>query len=200
MQPSRLAKSQALAIAIATAIENHLAPESRAGLIAAGCYDAVREHHRSVNLLVENGHFGSAFALLRTMLEGCVVGLWATYVASEPEFDRFESGRLTLEPSKVFPRLKPKDDGNYVATLEQIYIRTKSLLSGYVHGGHVQVASRIGETFIGPNYTEQEIDDLLTFSNGMVIIAAMEIATLTGEVALKEEIKRLVSLHVHPQA
>jgi hypothetical protein len=196
MQNNLLEKSLALELAVEAAISNQLAPTSRNGLIAAGSYDFVRELHRSVNFLVEKKHFGSAFALLRTMLDGCLIGLWATYLASNDEIVLFENNRLTPEPSKILQRLKLKDDGVFAAKLEQIYLDTKQLLNGYVHGGLVQISNRIGEDFIGPNYTEEEICHSLTLSNSMLIIAVLEISTLRGDAALEEELKHITADHV----
>lgn len=196
MQNELLDKSVALAAAFEAAIGDQLVPNSPSGLVASCSYDLLREHHRSVNFLVEKKHFGSAFALLRPMLEGCLVGLWATYVASEDEIASFENSRLTPEPSKILQRLKPKDEGDLVTKLKQIYLETKQQLNGYVHSGLIQISGRIGNDFIGPNYTKEEICRALQFSNCMLIIAALEISTLTGNSALGERVKGIAAAHV----
>ncbi len=108
------------------------APNGLRGNIAAGSFDAVREHHSSINLLIEHCLYGSAFALLRPMFDGCIVGLWATYLATDELLERFEAGRFTLSPQKVITQLKSRDDGSYTDTLQRIYDQAWKPLSSYV--------------------------------------------------------------------
>jgi hypothetical protein len=195
-----LQASKTLAVSIAELIHSRLAPEDLRGNIAAGSYDAVLEHHRSVNLLVENNYIGSAFALLRPMYDGCIVGLWATYVATPEFLERFEAGTYTSEPVKVIKQLKRHDDGEYVATLKRIHDQSWKVLSTYVHGGHLQVSRRHADSFVGPNYSEEEICDLLKFSNAMAAIAAMELPDLTGDEPFCISMQALLSNHFAAQA
>ena len=176
-----LQRAQELASAIASTIEGRAAPRNLRGSIAAGSFDTVCEHHRAVNLLVQQRIFGSAFALLRAMYDGCILGLWARYVATEPLLSQFEAGRYTPEPHKVLKHLKKYDDGSYVKTLERVHTASWKVLSCYVHGGHLQVSRRNAIDFIGPNYADDEISELLIYSNAMAVIAAMEIPDLTGD-------------------
>ncbi|MGQ0659055.1 MAG: DUF6988 family protein [Chromatiales bacterium] len=130
------------------------------------------------------------------MFDGCIVGLWAMYVASDELLERFEGGRFTPEPHKVIKQLKRHDDGSYTDTLQRIYDQVWKPLCSYTHGGRLQVSRRNAVDFVGPNYTDDEVRELLTFSNAMAIIAAMEIPSLTSDQAFTDEMMKVVKKHV----
>lgn len=180
-------------------MHSRTAPDGLRRSIAAGSFDAVCEHHRAVNLLVEQRLIGSAFALLRPMYDGCVVGLWAAYVAADALLEQFEAGRYTPEPHKVIKQLKQYDDGSYVETLQRVHNESWKVLSTYVHGGHLQVSRRNAVDFVGPNYANDEVSELLSFSNAMVVIAAMEIPGLTNDQVFIDEMTKVITAYVAKQ-
>jgi hypothetical protein len=185
---------------IISAMHNRRAPDGLRGNIAAGSFDAVREHHGSVNLLIDKGKNGSAFALLRSMLDGCIVGLWATYIASDKILEKFEAGRFTVEPQKVIKQLKPRDDGDYTDTLQRIYDQSWKPFCTYVHGGSLQVSRRNAAEYIGLAYSDEEIKEVLIFSNAMLIIAAMEVPTLTNDHEFSGEINQVINVYLQAVA
>ena len=193
---SILQHSKSLEAGIASTMHNRRAPDGLRGSIVAGSLDAVREHHSAVNLLIDRGLYGSAFALLRSMFDGCIVGLWATYIATNELLERFEVGRFTLEPQRVIKQLKSCDDGDYTDTLQRIYEQAWKPLSSYVHGGHLQVSRRNAAEYVGPNYSEEEIQEVLIFSNAMAIIAAMEMPNLTNDQEFSDEMKKIINAYL----
>ena len=163
------------------------APSSLQGSIAGGSFDAVLEHHRSIILLAERRLFGSAFALLRPMFDGCINGLWATHLATDSELKQFEENRLTIKPPSVINRLKKKLDTDYTGTLQRVYDQAWKVMSSYVHGGFVQVVRRNAPEFIGPNYTSEEIAEMLELANSMAVLAVMEIPNFSNDPSFVEE-------------
>ena len=172
------------------------APNDLRGNIAAGSFDAVREHHSAVNLLISKRLYGSAFALLRSMFDGCMVGLWAFYIADYELLKRFERGHFTVRPQNVIKQLKSCDDGNYTDSLQKIHDQSWEAICSYVHGGHLQVSRRNATEYVGPTYSEKEIQEVLTFSDNMVIIAAMEMPTLTNDQDFKNEITKIINTYL----
>jgi hypothetical protein len=198
-----LQQSKELASGIASAMNGRVAPHDLRGNIAGGSFDVVREHHCSINLLIEHCLYGSAFALLRPMFDGCLVGLWATYLATDDLLKRFEAGCYTLKPQTVITRLKrqlkPRDYGIYTDTLQQIYDQEWKPLSSFVHGGHLPVSRRNATDYIGPSYAEEEIRNMIKFSNAMVILAAMEIPFLTADQAFADAIMKVIHTYGQEQ-
>ncbi|MBY0246414.1 MAG: hypothetical protein K2Q17_02010 [Nitrospiraceae bacterium] len=194
-----LQQAKELALGITSAMNGRGAPNGLRGNIAAGSFDAVREHHSSINLLMENCLYGSAFALLRPMFDGCIVGLWATYLATDELLERFEAGRYTLSPQKIITQLKSRDDGSYTDTLQRMYGQAWKPLSSYVHGGHLSVSRRNAATYVGPSYAVEEVSEVITFSNAMVIIAAIEIPDLTTDPEFKDTMMQVINTYIQKQ-
>lgn len=192
-------RSTELGAQVLQAICGYVHAGGRNEFVALAAYDAVREHHEATILLVKQQLHGSAMTLLRTMFEGCIVGLWAVYLASDEELDSFAMGRLTLEPSKVLRRLRSKDEGDFVQILESFYEENKDFLNSYVHVGHEAVAGRLSASYIGPNYPPEKIKLLLEFADAMLIVVVMEISSLVKEQALRERLNAIVTSHVARQ-
>jgi len=176
-----LKKSQLLADRIIDAMSNRFAPSDFRGSLAGGSLDAALEHHRAVNVLVENRLYGSALTLLRPMYEACITGLWCIYVATDDTLQKFGAGRYKLDPQKVINDLKRKDDGDYTKTLQRIHNQNWETLHGYVHTRNLAIERRNSDTHIGSNYGQAEVIEILEFSNSMAIIAAMELPGLTKD-------------------
>nr|MBI3612888.1 hypothetical protein [Nitrospirota bacterium] len=189
-----LHQSQLLSKEIYALIYGREAPVSLRGSIAGGSYDAVHEHHRSVVLLVEYQLIGSAFVLVRPMFEGCINGLWATYLATDDHLEQFMNGRLTVKPVRELNRLKKKDDGELTETLQRIYTEAWEHMSSYVHGSYVQIARRNAVEYIGSNYPPEEIGDMLRLADSMAILAAMEILSLSKDQSfVEEQMKKVIN-------
>ncbi len=198
MEP--ITRSTLLCAEVLRALHGHVHGDARSEFVALAAYDAVREHHEAMLVLARQKLYGSAFTLLRTMFDGCVVGLWAGYLASDVELDAFEQGRLTLEPSKVLRRLRAKDGNDFVHILESFHERTKESLNSYVHIGHEAVAGRLSASHIGPNYLPERVESFLMFADAMLVVAVMEIATIAKDEQLRERLNAVVVGHVARQA
>lgn len=162
----------------------------RAGLrerLAAGSFDTVHEHHRSVGVLVEQQLYGSAFALLRPMFDGCINGMWLTYLANDSELDRFSNSQLTLEPAKVIKRLK-RSDVHSTDILHRINQTAWQSMSNYVHGGYLQIVRRNSDEFLGSNYSPEEIDEVLSLANWFALLAAVEIPQFSADPAFLKDV------------
>lgn len=166
--------------------------------LAGGSFDAVHEHHRSIGLLVQHGLYGSAFVLLRPMFDGCVNGMWLTYLANDGELDRFAKNRLTPEPTKVIKRLK-KNDIHSSDILHRINHSAWQSMSSYVHGGYLQVVRRNSEEFLGSNYSPAEIEEVLGLANWFALLAAVEITQLSNDPAFFSDVIAIAQGYVGEQ-
>lgn len=155
--------------------------------LAGGSFDAVHEHHRSIGLLVQHRLYGSAFTLLRPMFDGCINGMWLAYLANDGELDRFAKNQLTPEPTKVIKRLK-KNDVHSSDVLHRINQSAWQSMSSYVHNGNLQVVRRNGEEFLGPNYSSEEINEVLALANWFALLAAVEIPPLSDDSAFFNDV------------
>ncbi|MBK6744642.1 MAG: hypothetical protein IPG66_17450 [Hydrogenophilales bacterium] len=176
---SLLARTQKLSDDLYNVVDGRPVRSGVRERLAGGSFDAVHEHHRSVALLVQHGLYGSAFVLLRPMFDGCINGMWLTYLANDGELDRFANNRLTPEPTKVIKRLK-KNDIHSSDILHRINQSAWKSMSSYVHGGYLQVVRRNSEEFLGSNYAPAEIEEVLGLANWFALLAAVEITQLSN--------------------
>jgi hypothetical protein len=187
MKAHLLRRSRQLSDDLYRLTDGREAPSALRQRLAGGSYDAVHEHHRSVGVLMADDLYGSAFVLLRPMFDGCVSGMWLAHLATEDELDRFSRNQLTPEAPKVLKRLE-KQGVHSTQTLRTVYDSAWKGMSGYVHGGYLQVVRRNGVGYIGPNYSDDEICEALTLSNWFALLAAVEISQLTREESFLSEV------------
>lgn len=175
-----LARTQKLSDDLYRLVDGRPMRSGRRERLAGGSFDAVHEHHRSVALLVQHRLYGSAFVLLRPMFDGCINGMWLTYLADDVELDGFASNRLKPKPTTVIKRLK-QSDIHSTDILHRINRSAWQSMSSYVHGGYLQVVRRNSEEFLGSNYSPAEIEEVLRLANWFALLAAVEITQLSDD-------------------
>ena len=62
--------------------------------ISSSFYSLSLEHHRSVIVLVEQKLYGSASALLRSLFEAYIKGMWFYYCATDIDFDHLKNDKF----------------------------------------------------------------------------------------------------------
>ena len=132
------------------------------------------------------------------MFDGCINGMWLTYLANDGELDRFANNRLTPEPTKVIKRLK-RNDIHSSDILHRINQSAWQSMSSYVHGGYLQVARRNSEEFLGSNYSPEEVEEVLGLANWFALLAAVEITQLSNDPAFFDEVISIAQGYVGTQ-
>jgi hypothetical protein len=61
-------------------------------------------------------------------------------------------------------------------------------MNSFTHTGYFQVSRRLSADSLGPNYSDDEVIRVLTFSGSMCLLAALQIALLIGDSNLSNEI------------
>jgi len=145
--------------------------------IAASCHDVAMEHHKSIILLVSHSLYGSAFALVRLIYEAYIRGVWLHRCASNKEIERFKKGKI----DKVFGVLITEIEGveGYeIGTLSNVKETSWNNMNSYTHSGFNQIARRITESSIEPNYDEKEINQCIYFATVIGLMSALEIVLM----------------------
>ena len=153
-------------------------PEERFRL-AAGCLDVALEHHKAVILLIKNHLYGSAFAIVRSLFETYVRGIWLHRCASDLEIELFKGDKLKHKFDKLCADVEKAPYFN-CGTLSSIKNRAWKAMNSYTHGGFLQIVRRNTESSIQPNYTEGEIIEVINNSNAFALFSVMAIASLSG--------------------
>ena len=168
-------------------------------VISVSLADLSIEHNRSINLLVQNHNYGSAFALIRLQLEACVRSNWFFHCAKETEIKSFYDGG---EPPKIQLMIDAIEtvDGHTEKQLSGIKFKVWRNLNGFTHGGDFHVRSRISSTEIVSNYDNKQIMELIHFSTKISLFSATTISWVADSVEigskLLESYKSIYSNHV----
>lgn len=140
---------------------------------------AIALEHRAATLLLANyGAMTSAFALARPIYEAFMRGMWAAHCATPEDFELMSRtmGIAKLETVvKVVQKTFPGNDA---------FKRSRDILwaplSDYAHGGVRQMTRWMGRDTIEPQYSDEEIVELLGFADMYGLMASMQISAMAG--------------------
>lgn len=139
--------------------------------------DLVLEHFGAIILLVEQRQFfGSAFALLRPLIETYLRAIWVNSIASDEELAMISQGAKELPKFSVCrAAVEAYFAQNGVSGLYDMHSDFVKSLHGFTHSGLEQITNRISASFeITPyNYPESGITALLDQAGRFAVMAAM---------------------------
>ena len=152
------------------------------------------EHHAAIDLLIEERYYGSGFALLRSLAETFYRAAWVNACATSQQLER-----LVTEDNFEFPKdMMEKTDTAYASGDFFKNIRRKSWKSmcSYAHSGLLQITRQHGaeDGLIGPNYSDEEILEVLRGSTAFLVILSVLFFRSTGHPNEATEIKKLAGV------
>jgi hypothetical protein len=156
--------------------------------VPAVLLDLAAEHHVSIVHLVAGRMNGSAFALLRPEFEAFVRAVWLQLCATTAELEAFvEKDELPLTLGGMIEAVEghPHFADNVLSGLKTSAWKA---MCGYTHGGMLQVARRLKEDSIQPNYDPEEIIEVLKASGTFALMALLQIARLSRKSELEKEV------------
>jgi len=110
--------------------------------LASGSFRLCHEHHHAIMQLIESGHAGSAFALLRPCFEALSRGIWCRDRAGLDAIEHFKSGQDTKPPDRLLREGSAPSNKQRVEHLKKLWKVSKSALHGYTHGGYRLILDR----------------------------------------------------------
>jgi hypothetical protein len=157
--------------------------------LALSCYDISVEHHAAIFSLCELPLYGSMFALARVQFESLGNGLWIRHVASDEQMKKYQS-KGGLKGIGFGTLLSIFESRIWAGTpgLSNIKKRYWEILSNFTHTGFQAIARRSNGTHTGGvNYSESEVLTMLRLSGLFAHMAAVELASLSGDSQLISE-------------
>lgn len=154
--------------------------KSRRLLLAISAFDVVLEHFTGITALTEKRVYGAAFALARPLFETFVRAVWLKDCATNDDlaaFERDEFSRKFGETLGQIERLESFRSGALSSLKKQAW----SAMSSYTHGGIQQIARRVKGRAIDPNYTDEEIIEVLRLSQAFAMMAFIQIVLVAGK-------------------
>jgi len=130
-------------------------------------WSVVFDFHRGVLCLLTHKFYGSAFALVRPMVEA-VVRAHVVILGSEEDLRKLREDEYRTNFSTVGKEI---DDAFGTGDLFKNFLNgARNALHSYTHAGVLQLGRRFSGTDLAPNYREEEIVEVLQTSSCAVFI------------------------------
>jgi hypothetical protein len=179
-------ESEELAIWLHAKIDGMAVPNHERSRMATGCFNVVIEHQHAVALLIRHKLYGSAFALARSTYEAYIRGVWLRNCATNQQIQDFLEDKLNPVFSALISDIE-KIDGYTEGVLSTVKKENWNLLNSFTHTGFNQVIRRNTDKYIEPNYTDEDIIQIVGFVNLIALLAGVEITFLSGDNELSLE-------------
>lgn len=150
-------------------------------IVAASFFSLSLEHHRSTVVLIENGLYGSASTLLRSLFESYIRGIWFFYCSSEKDIEKLRKDKFELSFGKLIEGIE-KECGEGVSRAKK---ESWNALNSLTHSGAAQVNRRSSNTEIQSNYSEEFLRDALKFANNYALLSGGELAKISGNLVVQ---------------
>ena len=159
-------------------------PTDRRARLAIGCLDLAIEQQAGISALVERPLWGPVFALLRCMFDAFIRGVWLARCATEDDLDSFELAGLRDIPFADLMVDVERALGDSRGILSKLAKSSWAMFSDFTHTGVEYVRRTNGATH-GPtdgakNYPPAETDQALRLATALGLLAATELADLSG--------------------
>lgn len=153
-------------------------------------FDVSMEHSKSIVILIENGKFGSAYALTRPMLETFIRGAWVQNCASEEEIKRFAQ-RDKINKNFGVLVAEVENSTQWPKVFSQIKEKLYKNLNSYTHGGNQLTARRFQDNNLVHIPDTEEINVLLRLSaliSFLCFTSIAETATINNAASIAKEL------------
>jgi len=153
--------------------------------MAGACWHVAIEHAQAVVLLMEARLHGSALALVRSMWESLVRGMWLAYAASDEAVDRAGKDKFPNLGEQIVELEKP---GRLPpGMLSEIKKEQWTRLNSYTHTGFQQIGARLVPGGVGYNYSKEELVWVLQWADMVALSSASSFANLAEDEGLASE-------------
>jgi hypothetical protein len=155
--------------------------------IAGACFAASLQHHHAIVVLFRERLNGSAFALMRSVYEAYVRGIWFARCATEVQLSSFLQGE---DPPKLgvmlgaIEVLAPFDS----KTLSSTKIAGWSTMCSYTHTGAHQVQRFNTPAAIESRHSLEEIEEVLRLTRSYALFAALGMVMLAENEPLAQRL------------
>ena len=128
--------------------------------ISAAYFDISMEHHISIVTLINNSLYGSAFSLVRPLYETYMRFLFLQTIDSENDIKKISKGTFkfpTMEDMTILIDKEYNTDNFF----NELKSKSWKHMNSYTHSGDLQLGRRFTNDYIKPNYSNEEILEVL---------------------------------------
>lgn len=143
-------------------------PDDEWSTTVAAFIDQAFEHQAAIILLIRSALFGSAFALLRSLVEIVVRGVWIAACATDAEIKRF---REKDDIDHSFDEMAKAIDATCgIDFFHDLKKRSWAALNSYTHTGILQLGRRFTGDKLTPSYKDEEKIEVIRTSTTMLLL------------------------------
>jgi hypothetical protein len=136
------------------------------------------EHHVAIALLIEQGRYSSAYALVRPLYEAALRGYWVAFVARDA--DVVELQRHTPSFDRIIRELNAGSPIFEAKQFAGVHALGWKSFCDYTHGGSRQLSRWLAGDSIGQGHPPEEIASVLGMANQLACLAAGGAIQLAG--------------------
>ena len=154
---------------------------------SGSCLAIALDHHHAIVVLLGARLYASSFALVRIAFEAYVRGEWLDLCASAADIRRFLQGKT---PSKIDCLLSDLEgtDTFQVGALSHIKKHTWKTMCDYTHTGGLHVQRWNTAKAIEPNYSAEEILEVLRFAEIIASLSVLGVTTQLNDEGLAQKL------------
>lgn len=175
---SFLENTKAMALDLEKALDSLSIPKEDSCLIPALFYSVTIEHHRSIIELVERKLIGSAAALMRSLFEAYVKGLWFSKCGNENDFKKLRADKF----EKTFKTLVEEIEAVQGVGIGHVKDEYWKSMNSLTHSGLFQLGHRMSENAIVSNFSDEFAVDTLRFASNYGFLASSKLAEIARDV------------------
>jgi hypothetical protein len=154
------------------------------GFIAQGI-----EHHAAILLLLRSELVGSGFALVRSVVEILVRGVWMTACATDAQVKKFrEQDKLDLNFGEMSDAI---DKACGIDFFHDFKTKSWATLNSYTHTGILQLGRRFTGDNLEPSYKEGEQIEVLRTSTIAIVLLVRPFLMRHGQKEAAVEVDKL---------
>jgi hypothetical protein len=165
-------------------------PNTNKVRVASSYYSLCMEHFRSIIMLTELKLYGSASSLLRCLFESYVKGLWFQYCSTEADVNSLRCDKFDRQFGSLVKEIEEcnSEMDFQISKLSAAKKINWKDLNSLTHAGAAQISRRVSESEVGPNFNNEFIADMLRFSNNYGLLAAGQLALISGDTAAQDSV------------
>ena len=136
-------------------------------VLLIGYWALLFDYHKGILSLLSNGFCGSAFALVRPVVEG-LVRSHVVLMGSDKDVNRIRKDRYKVDFGRIGVQIDAKFGlgGFFKKFLDQ----SQRALHSYTHSGASQIARRFDGNDLTPRYSEDEIVEVIRVSSTAIFM------------------------------
>lgn len=155
--------------------------------VAASCFAIAQDHHHAIVALINHNLYASSFALVRCAFEAYIRGEWIALCATDTEVSTFASDVDNPSPGKLLAILE-KTEAFSEGILSKIKKNSWNNMCSYTHTGGLHIQRWSKGNSIEPNYSDEEVKEVLRFAEMVGSLAVVGIASLANNEQIANEV------------